>query len=62
MVLVLEGTLYRVPEASKNWLPYLFLGYLAAGIVWHAWQRRKTTTSREDGGRLEAIADASEMD
>jgi hypothetical protein len=21
MVLVLEGTLYRVPEASKNWLP-----------------------------------------
>ena len=26
MVLVLEGTLYPVPEASKNWLPYSFLG------------------------------------
>jgi amino acid transporter len=40
MVLVSEGTLYPVPEAPKNWLPYLFLAYLAAGVVWHWWQER----------------------
>jgi amino acid transporter len=40
MVLVLEGTLYPVPEAPKNWLPYLFLAYLAMGIAWHGWQGR----------------------
>lgn len=40
MVLVLEGTLYPVPAAPKNWLPYLFLAYLAAGILWHQWQSR----------------------
>jgi amino acid transporter len=40
MVLVLEGTLYPVPEAPKNWLPYLFLGYLAAGLALHGWQTR----------------------
>ena len=40
MVLVLEGTLYPVPEAPKNWLPYLFLAYLATGIAWHGWQGR----------------------
>jgi amino acid transporter len=40
MVLVLEGTLYPVPEAPKNWLPYLFLAYLATGTVWHGWQGR----------------------
>lgn len=40
MALVLEGTLYPVPDAPKNWLPYLFLAYLAAGVGWHGWQRR----------------------
>jgi amino acid transporter len=40
MVLVLEGTLYPVPEPPKNWLPYLFLAYLAAAVAWHAWQTR----------------------
>jgi len=37
MILVLEGTLYPVPEAPKNWLPYLFLAYLAAAAGWHWW-------------------------
>ena len=40
MILVLEGTLYPVPEAPKNWLPYLFLGYLVAAAAWHGWQTR----------------------
>jgi amino acid transporter len=63
MVLVLEGTLYPVPEAPKNWLPYLFLGYLAAGVFWHAWQtrgRRQQAAGIASG--LEPVADATEMD
>jgi amino acid transporter len=63
MVLVLEGTLYPVPEAPKNWLPYLFLAYLAAGIVWHAWQTRgnRQPAAGITGG-LEPAADDAEMD
>jgi len=41
MGMVLAGTLYPVPEPPKNWLPYLFLLYLALGIGWHGWQGRK---------------------
>jgi amino acid transporter len=40
MIVVLAGTLYPVPEPPKNWLPYLFLLYLAAAIGWHSWQTR----------------------
>jgi amino acid transporter len=36
MVLALVGTLYPVPPAPYNWLPYLYLGYLIAGLVWFA--------------------------
>jgi amino acid transporter len=35
MAMVLEGTLYPVPEWPKNYLPYLFLAYLLAGMGWH---------------------------
>jgi amino acid transporter len=35
MAVVLEGTLYPVPEWPKNYLPYLFLAYLACGVGWH---------------------------
>ncbi len=40
MVLVLVGTLYPVPAAPYNWLPYLYLAYLIAGLVWFAASRR----------------------
>lgn len=42
MAMVLEGTLYPIPEAPKNYLPYLFLAYLGAGVAWHQWQTRST--------------------
>jgi drug/metabolite transporter (DMT)-like permease len=42
MVLVLEGTLYPIPEAPKNWLPYLFLAYLGAAVAWYGWQTRES--------------------
>jgi amino acid transporter len=38
MAMVLAGTLYPVPEPPKNWLPYIFLIYLAAAIGWHHWR------------------------
>lgn len=44
MAAVLAGTLYPVPEPPKNWLPYLFLLYLAATIGWHAWRTRGPQT------------------
>jgi amino acid transporter len=63
MILVLEGTLYPVPEHPKNWLPYLFLAYLAAAVAWHGWQAR-------DGGRpsegvsavLEPVSDIADIE
>ena len=41
MVVVLAGTLYPVPEWPKNYLPYLFLAYLACGIGWHWMSARR---------------------
>lgn len=44
MVVVLAGTLYPVPEPPKNWLPYLFLLYLAVAIIcnrWRDWRRAR---------------------
>jgi amino acid transporter len=41
MALVLAGTLYPVPEAPKNWLPYLFLLYLAAAAGFNSLQARR---------------------
>jgi amino acid transporter len=38
MGVVLAGTLYPVPEPPKNWLPYLFLLYLAVAIVCNRWR------------------------
>jgi amino acid transporter len=36
MAVVLEGTLYPVPDFPKNYMPYMFLAYLACGVGWHS--------------------------
>jgi amino acid transporter len=36
---------YPVPAPPQNWLPYLFLVYLAGGAVWFAMRRPAATTS-----------------
>jgi amino acid transporter len=41
MMLVLAGTLYPVPEAPLNWLPYIFLLYLAMAAWFNAFQARQ---------------------
>jgi hypothetical protein len=63
MVLVFEGTLYPVPEPPKNWLPYLFLTYLAAGVAWHRWQTRDSRQPSEGVSRvLEPISEIADID
>lgn len=63
MILVLEGTLYPVPDPPKNWLPYMFLAYLAAGVAWYAWQTRNRQRPGEGvSGILEPVPDIGDVD
>jgi amino acid transporter len=41
MGLVLQGTLYPIPDPPKNLLPYYFLGYLVVAGAWNEWSRRR---------------------
>lgn len=41
MALVLEGTLYPVPAAPKNLLPYYFLIFLVIAAVWNGWSAKR---------------------
>lgn len=36
MALALAGSIYPVPPAPYNWLPYFYLAYLAAAALWFA--------------------------
>jgi len=45
MVLAMAGTLYPVPDQPYNYLPYIYLTYLIAGLAWFAWTTKKTTPS-----------------
>jgi amino acid transporter len=40
MLLALAGTVYPVPESPLNWLPYMYLAYLALGTGWFFINRR----------------------
>ena len=33
MLLALAGTLYPIPQAPYNWLPYIYLTYLVIGLA-----------------------------
>ena len=41
MLLALVGNLYPVPEGNYGKLPYIYLVYLAAGLMWFLVSRRK---------------------
>jgi amino acid transporter len=41
MLLALAGNLYPVPEGAYGKLPYIYLAYLAAGMLWFFANRRK---------------------
>ena len=41
MLLALAGNLYPVPEGPYGKLPYVYLAYLLAGLLWFALHGRK---------------------
>ena len=41
MLSALVGNLYPVPEGPYGKLPYIYLVYLTAGLLWFFWQNRK---------------------
>jgi amino acid transporter len=43
MLLALAGTLYPVPPSPYNWLPYVYLAYLACGTAWFFAANKKNT-------------------
>ena len=46
MLLAMAGTLYPIPAAPYNILPYLYLAYLLAGLTWfHLTSRRARNQS-----------------
>jgi len=49
-------------EPPKNWLPYLFLAYLAA-VAWHGWQTRDSRRTREGiSGVAEPVSEIADID
>jgi amino acid transporter len=45
MLLALVGNLYPVPEGPYGKLPYIYLAYLTAGLLWFAFRARNKNTS-----------------
>jgi amino acid transporter len=44
MMLAMAGTLYPVPDSPYNWLPYIYVGYLGAGLLCiRVWRRASKT-------------------
>jgi amino acid transporter len=46
MVLALIGNLYPVPEGPYGKLPFIYLGYLAAVLLWFLFHSRAKTAAR----------------
>jgi amino acid transporter len=49
MLLALVGNLYPVPEGPYGKLPYIYLGYLALGLIWFVLQKRGNKTAAAEG-------------
>jgi len=45
MVLAFVGNVYPAPAAPYNWLPYLFLAYMLAGLFWYRHRAKRHTVS-----------------
>jgi amino acid transporter len=41
--LALVGTVFPVPPAPYRYLPYVYVTYLAAGMVWYVVSRRRSS-------------------
>jgi amino acid transporter len=49
MLLALAGNLYPVPEGPYGKLPYIYLGYLVAGLAWFFLRTRRRKTVLAEG-------------
>jgi amino acid transporter len=49
MLLALVGNLYPVPQGPYGKLPYIYLAYLAAGLVWFFWNRKSKEATVAEG-------------
>ena len=49
MLLALAGNLYPVPEGPYGKLPYIYLGYLVAGLLWFFVKARSRKTALAEG-------------
>jgi amino acid transporter len=50
MLLALVGNLYPVPEGPYGKLPYIYFGYLFAGMFWYFYRNRFAAKTRGVGG------------
>jgi amino acid transporter len=56
MLLALAGNLYPVPEGPYGRLPYIYLAYLAAGLLWFFWNTRKAALVESRNGSSASAA------
>jgi amino acid transporter len=49
MLLALVGNLYPVPEGPYGKLPYIYLAYLVAGLLWFSLNTQKKSEAHRDG-------------
>jgi amino acid transporter len=49
MLLALVGNFYPVPEGPYGKLPYIYLAYLTAGLLWFAIRRRDNAAAPSEG-------------
>jgi amino acid transporter len=54
MLLALAGNLYPVPEGPYGKLPYIYLAYLAAGLLWFFWNTRRPGLAEDEGESSES--------
>jgi amino acid transporter len=59
MLLALAGNLYPVPEGPYGRLPYIYLAYLAAGLLWFFWNTRRSAVVE---GAKESSASVAQED
>jgi amino acid transporter len=52
MALALIGNVYPVPEGPYGKLPYIYLGYLAAGLGWFFFRRKRRALPLAEGGSV----------
>jgi amino acid transporter len=56
MLLALAGNLYPVPEGPYGRLPYIYLAYLATGLLWFFWNGRKAALPESQNESSESVA------